>query len=108
MTSVCNMERPVRATKRSPVSQPSELRTGHAESLKRPTIEAQDASRQNKKLKLNGLDHVRTTTPEQFPLASATTDMYPDLPCMDCGEDTGHKWSCHIGSKLIKSSARRR
>jgi hypothetical protein len=33
----------------------------------------------------------------QLPLV--IPDMYPSLPCMDCGEDTGHKADCHLGSK---------
>ncbi|CAO2649645.1 Nn.00g070300.m01.CDS01 [Neocucurbitaria sp. VM-36] len=26
------------------------------------------------------------------------SDIYSMLPCMDCGEDDGHKWDCHIGN----------
>jgi hypothetical protein len=36
----------------------------------------------------------------QSPPVPAADDPYPGLPCMDCGEDSGHTWDCNIGSKL--------
>jgi hypothetical protein len=30
-------------------------------------------------------------------------DMYAELPCMDCGEMTGHKWGCHLGTHPLSS-----
>lgn len=37
-------------------------------------------------------------------LSPLALDMYPGLPCMDCGYDKGHRWNCHVGSKCtIKS-----
>lgn len=28
-----------------------------------------------------------------------------ELPCMDCGEDDGHLWGCHLGSKCYNDSS---
>ncbi|KAH8733232.1 hypothetical protein GQ44DRAFT_766285 [Phaeosphaeriaceae sp. PMI808] len=33
---------------------------------------------------------------KEFQLSLNGVDMYPGLPCMDCGEETGHKSDCHI------------
>jgi hypothetical protein len=41
-------------------------------------------------------------SPAQSPQAPATIDPYPDLACMDCGEESGHTDECHIGSKLTR------
>lgn len=27
-----------------------------------------------------------------------TLEVALEMPCMDCGQDTGHRWDCHIGS----------
>lgn len=39
-------------------------------------------------------DHATETNPNDY-------KAYMELPCMDCGEDVGHKGDCYIGSKLI-------
>lgn len=45
-------------------------------------------------------DEQNTTPATQSP--PMIPDMYPGLPCMDCGEDIGHKSDCYIGSKTLQ------
>jgi hypothetical protein len=71
-------------------------------SLKRPIEVHQYVTRQNKKPK-GGTHYNDMHTPlsKQIQFPQSTTDMYQGLPCMDCGEDVGHKSDCHVGSKLV-------
>ncbi|KAH7386932.1 hypothetical protein DE146DRAFT_635705 [Phaeosphaeria sp. MPI-PUGE-AT-0046c] len=42
-------------------------------------------------------ESVVATSPSQ----PVIDDMYPGLPCLDCGKESGHKLDCYIGSELI-------
>jgi hypothetical protein len=79
-------------------------------STKRPAkrfiVPGPDDLLQNKRSQVNGPDHVQATSPEVL-VPSTATDMYPGLPCMDCGEETGHKWDCYVGSKFLNLLVRR-
>jgi hypothetical protein len=70
-----------------------------ANPLKRSLVPSQSAPIQRKKLKGNDQEALPTTPSQEVLLPPASPDMDPGLPCIDCGEDTGHKWDCHIGSK---------
>jgi hypothetical protein len=77
--------------------------------MKRSITVGPDDLLQNKRSKVNGHDHVHAPSPgnvSTLPTVTAT-DMYPGLPCLDCGEDVDHKWDCYVGSKLSTLLARR-
>lgn len=46
-----------------------------------------------------------TISPNSTRLSPHASELYSGLPCMDCGEEEGHKWDCHIGSKHLESTS---
>jgi hypothetical protein len=78
---------------------------------KRPLKLDEDGMMLSKKLRDNDHydSHARDPKPKVPPTAAAeplaqNADLYHGLPCMDCGEDVGHKSDCHIGSRLTLAS----
>jgi hypothetical protein len=74
---------------------------------KRPLAVDEERTMPPKKLRGNEHynSHARDPKPKVSPTAAPkllaqNADLYLGLPCMDCGEDVGHKWDCHIGSTL--------
>jgi hypothetical protein len=59
-----------------------------------------DDSLHDKGSKVDSPGHVQAPPPENASTPLKASDMYPGLPCMDCGEESGHKWDCYVGSKL--------
>jgi hypothetical protein len=84
----------------SPIIPTTELPVQQAKSLKRPKEADRDDAGQMKKLKFGTHDSpVHTPSSEQVQSPLSDTDMYQCLPCMDCGEEVGHKSDCNVGSK---------
>jgi hypothetical protein len=86
----------------SPVMPTVELPSQQVKCLKRPVEEDRNEVMQNKKLK-GDTSHgdSQAPLPKQVQSSVSITDICQDLPCMDCGEDVGHKSDCYIGSKLV-------
>jgi hypothetical protein len=98
--------------KKASVSRPTEPKTQQTKSLKRLAEVDSNEARENKRLKAENHRHDSLrTTPEQAPrptlvLDTATSenvvkDMYAELPCMDCGQDMGHKQGCFLGKDSL-------
>jgi hypothetical protein len=78
---------------------------GQARSPKR-SLEADTEQGQQAKRRKRGDYH--DGTPEINPSVERSSpptalDMYAELPCMDCGEMTGHKWDCHLGGHPLNN-----
>ncbi|KAH7074563.1 hypothetical protein BKA63DRAFT_470885 [Paraphoma chrysanthemicola] len=87
-----------------PVEQVTTPQTPSKSLRKRSVALTEDATRPHKKPKV--IDHPMSQvdiSDQNYPspiahgVVEKNTDMYLDLPCMDCGEDVGHKSDCHIG-----------
>jgi hypothetical protein len=80
---------------------PTQLPSQQVKSLKRPPEATRDEASQRKKSK-SDTSHggAQATSPELAQSPVSFEEMCQDLPCMDCGEDGGHKSDCYVGSKL--------
>jgi hypothetical protein len=84
----------------SPIILPTDPPSQQVKSLKRAVEADRNEARQRKKSK-SDTNHgdAQAPSPKLAQSPVSFTEMCQDLPCMDCGEDGGHKSDCYVGSK---------
>jgi hypothetical protein len=97
----------------APNQKPSEARAldrqpeeGQSRSPKRPLEADREEVQRLKRRKSDDYQYETLGIALSIEHSSSPTalDMYAEVPCMDCGEMTGHKLGCHLGTHPLSSS----